>query len=107
LDAEKFDLIVSNPPYIATEEYEKLARNVREYEPAAALLAGPDGLDIIRRIISEAPEHLKRGGALLVEIGYNQGRAATELLQASASFDEVHIEKDYAKLDRIIVATRK
>lgn len=105
LDETRFDLIVSNPPYVATDEYEQLDKNVKAFEPKLALEAGPDGLDVYKRIIAGAPEHLKPAGRLMMEIGYKQGPAIKELLESSGSFKDITIEKDFAKHDRIVTAT--
>ncbi|MFL6254803.1 MAG: peptide chain release factor N(5)-glutamine methyltransferase, partial [Pyrinomonadaceae bacterium] len=67
-----FDLVASNPPYIAESDLDNLQKEVREHEPRVALTPGGDGLRIIRRLVSEAPEFLKRGGHLLIEIGFDQ-----------------------------------
>ncbi|XP_011706051.1 PREDICTED: hemK methyltransferase family member 1-like, partial [Wasmannia auropunctata] len=68
----KFDFIISNPPYIPRAEIEKLAAEVRLYDPKRALDGGLDGLDFYRAMVLGAPAHLKRGGKVAVEIGYNQ-----------------------------------
>ena len=75
-----FDLIVSNPPYLADSDFAGLQREVRDFEPLTALAAGPDGLDIIRRLLVESVEFLKTGGHLLFEIGYNQSPAVRQLI---------------------------
>ncbi len=99
-----FDLIVSNPPYIAAAEYEQLDKNVRDYEPATALLAGVDGLDFYRRIAAAGAEHLKADGVLVLEIGYQQGDAVTGLLNGVGKFADVKVHKDLTGNDRVIVA---
>jgi release factor glutamine methyltransferase len=104
LDVEKFDLIVCNPPYVSAAEYEVLERIIQDYEPAIALLAGSDGLDILRRVIEKAGDFLKPDGALMLEIGYTQGSAIEELLEQSESFKEIKIEKDFHNNDRIAIA---
>jgi release factor glutamine methyltransferase len=106
LDQTKFDVITSNPPYIATAEYEKLDKNVRDYEPELALHAGADGLDVYRRIVEQGPEHLKPGGRLMLEIGYRQGDAVKRLLEDSGAFTDITVEKDFAKNDRIVTAVK-
>ena len=106
LDEAKFDLIVSNPPYVSEAEYAALDKNVKEYEPAHALLAGADGLDIYRRIAEKVDEFLKPDGALMMEIGYAQGPAIRELLEACRAFKEIAIEKDFANNDRIAIAEK-
>jgi release factor glutamine methyltransferase len=100
-----FDLIVSNPPYISTKEYEALEPHVREHEPQGALHAGEDGLDVYRRLIAEAPDYLNEGGHVLVEIGYGQKEAVTELFERQG-FEIREIINDYAGIERVIVAGR-
>ncbi|MFC1781300.1 peptide chain release factor N(5)-glutamine methyltransferase [Planctomycetota bacterium] len=104
LDVEKFDLVVSNPPYVSTAEYEKLDKNVKDYEPKLALFAGQDGLDIYRRIIEKADVFLKPQAALMLEIGYAQGPAVRELLEKTQSYNDITIEKDFHDNDRIVTA---
>lgn len=99
--SEKFDLIVSNPPYISNTEYEFLMPEVKEFEPPLALVAGEEGLDIYRRLVAEAPEHLKENGVLLVEIGCSQGGPVSELFR-EAGFRNLKVLKDLAGLDRVV-----
>ena len=106
LDAPAFDVIVSNPPYVSEGEYEVLDKNVKDYEPKQALLAGVDGLDVYRRIVAQAGEFLKTDGALMLEIGYAQGPAVKALLEEAGGFRSVRIEKDLSNNDRIAIATR-
>ncbi len=95
-----FDLIVSNPPYIATAEIDDLPREVREYEPHLALFAGTDGLDAYRAILQDAPRRLLPGGRLIVEIGPTQGEAVCALFE-SAGLVGCDIGKDLAGRDRV------
>jgi release factor glutamine methyltransferase len=106
LDVNLFDLIVCNPPYVSTAEYEKLEKNVKDYEPEFALLAGEDGLDIYRRIIEKVDKFLKPGAALMLEIGYAQGLAVKDMLEQTGAFAKITIEKDYHNNDRIAIATK-
>lgn len=106
LDGTRFDLIVSNPPYISTSEYETLDKNVREYEPKKALHAGEEGLDVYRRIIEQADSHLKDNGAMMLEIGYAQGQAIKDLLKDAGCFSEIIIEKDFQNNDRVVTAIK-
>lgn len=100
-----FDMIVTNPPYIATAVIDTLEAQVRDYEPRTALDGGEDGLTIIRRILNETPIYLKRGGVLLMEIGYDQGKAVSSLVNAKGSpFIEGRILKDLNKNDRVLTA---
>ena len=100
---ERFDCIVSNPPYVATGEV--LEPEVRDYEPATALYAGKDGLAVYRRLIPEAFEHLEPGGHLLLEIGHGQRDAIGDLLRASG-FDGVEFIDDLQRIPRVAVAQR-
>lgn len=106
LDVKQFDLIVCNPPYVSTTEYEKLDKNVKDYEPQSALLAGEDGLDVYRKIIEKVDVFLKSGASLMLEIGYAQGPAIRELLEQTGFLAEIKIEKDFHNNDRIIMAKR-
>lgn len=101
---KKFGMIVSNPPYIRTEVIPTLMPEVRQYEPMSALNGGADGLDFYRRIVAEAPEHLKKEGALVLEIGHDQAFAVTEMLEQSPAFTEIHLMKDLAQNDRVVTA---
>jgi len=107
LDVSQFDLIVCNPPYVSTSEYENLDTNVKNYEPASALLAGDDGLDVYHRIIEKVDEFLKPGAALMLEIGYAQGSAVRELLEQTDAFTEISIEKDSHNNDRVVISRKK
>jgi len=101
-----FDLIVCNPPYVSAPEFEKLDRNVKDYEPKLALFAGADGLDVYRRIIEKADSFLKSDAALMLEIGYAQGPAIKELLEQTSVFADIKIEKDPHNNDRIVTAIK-
>ena len=106
LDVEQFDLIVCNPPYVSAAEYETLDTNVKDYEPKIALFAGEDGLDIYRRIIEKADQFLKPEAVLMLEIGYAQGPAVSELLEQTGAFVEITIEKDTHDNERIVTTKR-
>ena len=106
LDVGKFDLIVCNPPYVSAPEFEKLDKNIKDYEPKLALFAGDDGLKIYRRVIEKADRFLKPDAALMLEIGYAQGPAIKELLEQTGSFAEIKIEKDPNGNDRIATAIK-
>ena len=98
-----FDLIVSNPPYLASAVVETLASEVRDFDPRLALDGGPDGLAPYRIIAGQAAQWLKPGGLVLVEIGYDQGPAVAALLR-DAGFCNVAIHQDLAGLDRVVMA---
>lgn len=97
----KFDLLVSNPPYIKRKVIPTLMEEVREYDPYIALDGGEDGLDFYRRIIGGAQDYLKRGGQILMEIGSGQAQAVSELL-CEAGFKEIGVCRDFAGLDRVV-----
>jgi release factor glutamine methyltransferase len=101
-----FDLIVSNPPYIADREHDGLAPEVRDAEPRSALTAGADGLDDIRQVLRYAADRLSPGGMLLMEIGYNQADAVTELVGADPSLTLLRISTDLQAIPRIVIAQR-
>ena len=101
----KFDLIVSNPPYVAEVALAGLQREVRDHEPVVALSPGPDGLSVIRRLIDEAPAFIKPGGYMLIEIGFDQGEAVTRLIDGSA-WALREIRPDLQGIPRIVVLQR-
>jgi len=103
LCAMNYELIISNPPYIPTEEIDKLQLEVR-HEPRAALDGGTDGLDFYRRIIQESPAYLKQGGLLIMEMGFGQHRGIENMLKKSQKFEIINIIKDYNNIDRVIIA---
>ena len=100
----KFEIIVSNPPYIASAEVEKLMPEVRDHEPRMALDGTEDGLYFYRCIIEEAGRHLVSSGMLFFEIGYDQGQAVSELMRTEG-YREVQVVQDYAGLDRVVLGT--
>lgn len=100
----KFDLIISNPPYVTEEEYEGLSPEVKDHEPILALTAGRDGLDIYRRLIPEGAKRLKSGGSLVLETGWQQGESVTALLKENG-FEDVYIKQDLSGLDRMAAGT--
>jgi len=99
LAGERFDLIVSNPPYIEADD-PHLGQGDLRFEPASALASGADGLDDIRRIVAQARDHLAPGGSLLMEHGWNQGPAVRAVLEA-AGYSEVFTEQDLEQRDRV------
>lgn len=100
-----FDMIVSNPPYIPTEDIEDLMREVRDHEPHLALDGSKDGLLFYRKLAEESGRYLVPGGSLLFEIGYDQGEAVSQLLD-QAGFKDIHVKKDLAGLDRVVYAVK-
>lgn len=97
----RFDIIVSNPPYIKSEEIAQLMAEVKDHEPMQALDGGADGLNFYRDIIARAGEYLVPGGWLFFEIGYEQADAVSTLLEAHA-YQNIRVVKDYAGLDRVV-----
>ena len=101
----KFELVVSNPPYIATAECETLMPDVRDHEPRMALDGGSDGLDFYRRILAEAPTRMSARGVLAVEVGAGQASDVAQLFEA-AGFSAIEVKKDLAQIDRVVSAIR-
>ena len=104
--AGALDVIVSNPPYIPEWEVEGLQPEVARYEPRVALAAGPDGLAFYRRLLRDAPPLLKPGGHLIMELGYGQAEAVTQLAWQGGAFDQVECRKDAAGIERVLIARR-
>ena len=98
----KFDIIVSNPPYIETDEIRKLPKDVRQ-EPTIALDGGKDGLDFYRKIFNKGNEYLNRQGYLCVEIGYNQKEAVRKIIDKKKRYVQTYCIKDLCQNDRVIV----
>ncbi|MBQ6322500.1 MAG: peptide chain release factor N(5)-glutamine methyltransferase, partial [Lachnospiraceae bacterium] len=97
----RFDMIVSNPPYIARSQIELLQPEVSLHDPHMALDGGVDGLDFYRRIACESSQHLLLGGWLVLEIGHDQAKAVQELLR-QAGFEEISVRQDLCGLDRVV-----
>ena len=104
---EVFDVIVSNPPYVATGERASLQPEILNWEPTEALFAGDEGLDVIRPLIVGAPEHLIDGGLLAIEVGLGQAERVTGQIEDSGGFEAVRIRRDLNGLPRIIMAERR
>jgi release factor glutamine methyltransferase len=102
-----FDLIVSNPPYVAERDRASLPTDVAQYEPAQALFAGEDGLDVIRALIARAAERLLPGGALLMEIGAGQAAAVRDLLAADGRYEPAAFHQDFRGIERVASAIRR
>lgn len=101
---EKYDFIVSNPPYIRSDVIETLMPEVRVYEPRLALDGREDGLYFYRRIVEDSKAHLNRGGRLYFEIGYDQAEQVSGLMR-QAGFEDIDVVKDFAGLDRVVYGT--
>ncbi len=102
-----WDLIISNPPYVSTSELETLNSEVRDFEPHLALVAGPDGDEVIRRLVPQAAQRLVPGGWLLLEISPMLASAVTELVGSDGHYEQPQTIKDSAGHARVIMARRK
>ncbi|MCR5799460.1 MAG: peptide chain release factor N(5)-glutamine methyltransferase [Lachnospiraceae bacterium] len=100
----KFDIIVSNPPYIRSDVIPTLMEEVRDYEPHLALDGSEDGLHFYREIIKKSPEYLSGGGKLFFEIGYDQAEDVVALME-EAGFKDIKVVQDYSHLDRVVWGT--
>jgi len=105
-EGERFDVIVSNLPYIAEGEKCELEPEVRDWEPSEALFAGEDGLDFIRQLVAGAADHLVAGGLLALECGLGQAERITTLLHATEAFAGVRIRPDLTGRPRFVIAQR-
>ena len=103
LKKERFDIIVSNPPYIPSDDIDGLDEEVKKHDPLLALDGGDDGLDFYRKIIDGAIEHLNKNGMIFFEVGINQASSVKKLLQKN--FKDIRIVKDYNKIDRVVYGT--
>ena len=99
--AGRFDLVISNPPYIPTKEIDRLMSEVRFYDPLRALDGGSDGLDFYRKLVTESREYLQPGGWLMVEIGCEQGTAVSHMMH-STDYQNIYTVKDLAGLCRVV-----
>ena len=106
LESQKFDIIVSNPPYIKRNDIENLEEQVKK-EPLIALDGGEDGLDFYKKIIKEAHKYLVSEGYLCLEIGYNQKDEVIKLIEKEETFKNIYSKKDLYGIDRIIIAEMK
>ena len=96
-----FDVIVSNPPYIASAEVETLDRDIKAFEPRLALDGGPDGLALVRRIVEASPARLARGGSLALEIGAGEAADTVRIFEARG-FTNVTVTRDYGRIERVV-----
>lgn len=103
---QKFDMIISNPPYIKSSVIPTLQKEVCEHEPLSALDGGESGLDFYERIVSGVGSHLKKDGVLLMEIGNDQGEAVSGLLSRNGEFTSIRVLRDLAQRDRIVFAKK-
>lgn len=101
---DRYDIIVSNPPYILSRQIKTLMPEVKSHEPVMALDGSEDGLEFYRRIVQEAPGYLNPGGMLFFEIGWDQARDVSRILK-SRGFCQIQVKKDLAGLDRVVYAS--
>jgi release factor glutamine methyltransferase len=101
------DLVVANPPYLATPLLPTLPVEVRDWEPQVALDGGAEGLDVIRRLLAEAPVWLRPEGGLLVEIGEEQGPATRALVEGDGRYAEARVHRDFRDCERVIAVRRR
>ena len=102
----RIDGIAANPPYVRSGDLTTLQPEVRDFEPETALIAGPEGTEIAERIIHQAPEYLKPGGSLIMEMGIGQAAALGQIIEHTHQFGPIEIVKDLAGIERVIVARR-
>jgi release factor glutamine methyltransferase len=102
----QIDIIVSNPPYVQAGELSTLQPEVRDYEPEMALISGPEGTEMAKRIIQRAPEYLKKNGALIMEMGLGQAKALTRMVEATGAYGNRELLKDLAGIERVLVARK-
>ncbi|MFA4904001.1 MAG: HemK/PrmC family methyltransferase [Desulfobaccales bacterium] len=102
-----FDVLVANLPYVPQPEWEQLPRDIKDFEPRQALLAGKDGLDLIRPLVRQAHQYIKAGGWMLLEVGDRQAEKVEGLIQQSGAYDRVESIKDFSGIERVVRARRR
>jgi release factor glutamine methyltransferase len=100
---DKYDLIVSNPPYIKTSIIDTLQKEVKDNEPMMALDGGEDGLDFYKKIIKEAKNYLNKDGYIAFEIGFDQAKEVSDLLEQN-EYKDIKVIKDFGSNDRVVIA---
>jgi release factor glutamine methyltransferase len=103
----RIDCVVTNPPYVRSGDLTTLQPEVRDFEPAMALVAGTEGTEIAERVIHQAPEYLKPGSSLIMEMGLGQATALGTIVEATHKFGHVEIVNDLAGIERVILAKKK
>lgn len=104
---ETVDVVVSNPPYVAAGDLAGLQPEIRDWEPEEALVAGEDGLSVLRSLVEGAPRHLRDAGLLALEVGDGQAERVAALIRETGAFDEPSIRRDLAGRERILLAVRR
>jgi release factor glutamine methyltransferase len=102
----QFDIICSNPPYVSESEFTELSATVRDYEPRQALVAGPEGTEVIERILSETPDRLRPGGRLVIELSPMIADACETMARRSSAFDDLRFVKDLEGHRRVLSLAR-
>jgi release factor glutamine methyltransferase len=102
----RIDCIATNPPYVRSGDLPTLQPEVRDFEPEMALVAGPEGTEIAERIIHSAPEYLRQGGSLIMEMGIGQTAALGQIVEDTHKFGPIEVVKDLAGIERVIVTKR-
>ena len=102
-----FDIIVSNPPYIADQEYQELPAGVKDYEPRQALWAGQTGMEFYEKLIYQSKNHLKENGWILLEIGAKQGESVRSMMESAGVYDRIDMRADYAGMPRVIKGRKR
>jgi len=102
----QMDIIVSNPPYVQAGVLSTLQPEVRDYEPEIALISGPEGTEMAKRIIQRAPEYLKKNGALIMEMGLGQAKALTRMVEATGAYGYSELLKDLAGIERVLIVRK-
>ena len=105
--SQKFNLVVTNPPYVSHDDFSALPREIRDYEPRHALDGGVDGLTAIKHIIREAPTVLCQAGGLLLEMGAGQDESVSTLVRDSQDYQNHQIIKDYSGIERVLLAIKQ
>ena len=104
VETQKYDIIVSNPPYIKTAEIKTLQIEIRDYEPHSALDGGPDGLDFYKKIAEKSDNYLNENGRLILEVGYDGAKDVAVLVQDALKTKNIRIKKDLNGVDRVVIA---
>jgi len=105
INDQKYDIIISNPPYIPEDVWKELEPEVRDFEPKEALVGGKDGLDFYREILNYAPDYLNTGGYLILELGDDQAEEVKKIAQSVGKYTETMIKKDLSDRDRVFIGT--
>lgn len=106
-DHQTFDIILSNPPYVAKKDYESLPRKIKDFEPGLALESGEDGLSHIREILEKTPEFLNPGGWIMLEMDPGQTDSAIQIITENNEYATGQVIKDYSNKDRVVIARKK